>query len=471
MKKTLSLLLIYVFAIIASCSPAADESGFSINTSIGEDGIVEFIVSPTNADATYIVGLLNEDVLVEMGGPSSVTGYINALVASTEDLQTYTGVSVHPYEGLTKYTNWYLYVAQVHKGSLVGTPVLSDNVRIINPYTEYLSEIWGVPVAVSDNGLWVAGAANGNFSFLYDVVNGEGKTLEGGAFWDVTDLGVCYGQDIDAQKPVKYEDGEFSFVSLDNGAQGDAMAVTPDGSKVFGWYGSDFASFAPYVIDNGTFKELSREGSTGISYIDDKTGETMHCKIIAACVRNCAANGAAAGYGLDDGPCREQSVVWKADGTFKVIGEGRMMWNFDWNIAEYIFGGMETVISPDGRYAAASCEKYGANIGDEASFPFLYDIEADEIIMPSDEDIADMNGMGVVAVSNDGAIYLNAGATPCVWTREAGVISLQMYLEDIYGHFEPEMKGSILADVSADGRTFVLYSYAEEGTVTQIYCF
>ncbi len=474
----LFIALAFMSVLLVSCTPEPQMqlSDFTAVGAVGEEGVVEFIVRPTNPEATYIVGLVDEVNMMDMGGKDGVREYIMESLASGYSGAVYSDMTVHTYPGLTKYVNWYLYVAQVHDGQMVGDVVYSNATRIYSPYLEYkYPSAWATPMAVSANGLWVVGAANGNNAFLYDVVAECGENLVGGSLSDVTNDGVCYGQDIDMQKPVKYENGKFSYLTLPDNRMGDAMAVTSDGSKVYGWCSSPGRIFMPYVIENGEFRELSVEGSHGVSYIMEGSDRVVETDIVAARVGTCADNGAAAGYGLDSGPMLEQGVIWKADGTFKVIGEGRMLYDENSYTCDQLYGGYHTAISPDGKYAASTVGRFNGGFELVDSYPYLYDIEADQVIFPSEDDRMDMGGLSVCCVANDGSIYLTDGGSPYIWRQDTGVMNLQLYMESIYGSFSPKMEGR-LVDVSADGKTFVLCQSIEdpeEGAciLTRIYIF
>ncbi len=464
--------------LFVSCSHLSEAqlSDFLVVGAVGDEGMVEFIVRPSNPDATYIVGLVDENNMSEMGGKDGVREYIEESLANGYVGAVYTDMSVHTYPNLTKYVNWYLYVAQVHNDQLVGDVAYSNATRIYSPYLEYkYPSAWSTATAISANGLWVVGAANGNNAFLYDVVAEKGENLFGGALSDVTNDGVCYGQDVEMQKPVKYENGKFSYVPLPDNRQGDAITVTSDGSKVYGWCSSPKRIFMPYVVDNGEFRELSLEGSFGVGYMREGSDVVEETHIVAARVGSCADNGAAAGYGLDSGPMLEQGVVWKADGTFKVIGEGQMVFDEHSYTCNMIFGGYHTVISRDGTYAASKVGRHDGGFEPVNSYPYLYDIEADQFIFPSDDDKMDMAGLSVCCVGNDGTLYLTDGSSGYIWRQDMGVMNLQYYMENIYGSIEPKMVGR-LVDVSADGKTFVFCQGLEDAvegayTLTRIYIF
>ncbi len=479
MKQILIIALAVMSVLFVSCDLKYSEpADFKILSTVGEDGMVEFIVTTSNQDITYIIGLVDDVNMADMGGKDGIREYVIESLASNTFGSVYTGSSVYTYTNLTKYVYWYFYVAQIHEGRLVGDLIYSAPTRIFSPYLEYrYPSAWSTANAVSDNGLWVVGAANGNEAFLYDVVKESGQNLTGGALSCVTNEGVCYGQDVVMQLPVKYENGKFTAIMLPGNRQGDAMAVTADGSKFYGWCSASGRMFVPYVVDNGEFKELSMEGSTGISYLDPDTKDTVHCGMMAARVGTCANNGAAAGYAIASGPDPgfEQGVIWKADGAFKVIGERKMFYDLNSGVVDYMFGGYHTAISPDGKYAASHFSVSGFDVFSESSGVYLYDIETDEIILPSEDDMIDMAGLSVCCVANDGTIYLTGAGEPYMWRQDLGVWSLHLYLESIYGPFQPKMTGR-LVDVSANGKTFVLCQGMEDAlegayTVTKIFNF
>ncbi len=486
MRKVLILSMALIAMFVTSCdlSQSSNPAKFYVAGSVTEGDVIEFIVTAENQKADYIVGLIDQTILNSIGGQSGLVDYVGEIIANTPDLQILNGPSTHPYPGLQPIINWYLYVAQVSNGKLVGTPELSNATRIYTPYVEYISKEWIIPQAISDNGLWLVGAATGNTSYIidriYDKTYEDVKVITGAALHDVSDNGVAYGEDVDGQKPMKYEDGNLEVVTLFDGSEGAVNAVSPDGSKYYGYYMAESlqnAGMRPFVCENGVYKDLSIEGGKSLSYIDDDTQDTAYCYIKGAVVVSCASNGVLAGYGLDDGPMFEQSVFWSQDGKMKVIGEGRMHYHFEWSApaADYVYGNKFTYVSPNGKYISGICTKSYDEIGSDVLMPYLYNVETGELFLADEDQCAAYSTLRVDCVTSDGLVCLSDVVTqlaenPLVWTPESGLMLLELYLENIYGSIEPEMKGSV-ATTTLDGKTFVLGYDTEEGTKTSIYTF
>ncbi len=476
--------------ISVSCTENPDTptgTVLSVNGYATEGDVIEFVVTPDNADAPYVVGLLEEADVVAMGGEAGLAEYISAQVTSSS--KTHKGANTFSYPGLQPLVKWYLYAAYVKDGSMAGTPTLSPAVRIYQPYSEYLSKQFCIPVAISDNGLWIVATYNGA-SFIFDRAYND-VTYDFGVesliLSDIDDNGIAYGE-IDGA-PIRIVEGEVEYISLPDGATGGGVhAVSPDGSKYYGWYLAPGTSlqdggFKPYVCDNGQFSDLSLEGSHSFSYIDNNTNDTAYLKIVGGSVNlgQCAANGALAGYGLDNGFGWEQGVVWYPDGTFKVIGEGRMFIDFSWDYpgSEYIYGDMTTRISPNGKYAAGICFRSYEDVNiPEVKIPFIYNMETGEILQAEESECTNFMQLRVDGVSSKGYVFLSDAAylngdIPYVWTPETGIMALQSFLENQYGTIEPAMKGSVTG-TTLDGDTYMLaydVESPEAGTLTSIYTF
>ncbi len=490
MKKFLILIMAAVAAVAVSCTEnpnGASGSMLSINGYATDADIIEFIVTPDNSNAPYVVGLLEEADIEAMGGEAGLADYVAQQVSSSS--KTQKGANTFSYPGLQPLVKWYLYAAYVKDGSLVGTPSLSPAVRIYEPYSEYLCKQFCVPVAMSDNGLWIVATYNG-VSFIYDRAYNDVSYLdvETSILVDVDNNGIAYGE-IDGA-PIRVVDGEIEYLSLPTGSSsGGVHAVSPDGSKYYGWYlksgtSLEDGSFLPYVCDNGQFRDLSLEGSKSFSYIDNNTNDTAYLDIVGGSVNmaQCAANGAAAGYGLDNGVAWEQGVVWYPDGTFKVLGEGRMFFDFSWDYpgVEYIYGDITTRISPNGRYAAGICFRSYEDISiPMVHIPFIYDMETGELFQAEESQCSMFTSLRIDGVSSKGYVFLSdaaylSGDIPLVWTPETnGIVALESFLENEYGSIEPTMKGSVYS-TTLDGDTYML-SYdvesPEPGTLTSIYTF
>ncbi len=488
MKKLLILVTALIALAAVSCTELPDSgSKFTIVGNTTEGDIVEFFVTPSDQNISYVVGLLEESVLMEIGGEAGLVSFVSQQVSSASN--THSGTKNFSYPGLQPIVKWYLYAAEVENGSVVGAPTLSAAVRIYEPYSEYLCEQFCVPVAISDNGLYIVGTYNGA-SFVYDRAFKDAVYVkaESSILVDVDDYGVAYGE-IDGA-PISVTNAEPKFINLPQGAStGGVHAVSPDGSKYYGWYikageALNDGKIKPFVCDNGEFRNLSIEGSKSFSYIDNKTNDTAYCDIIGASVNlgQCAANGALAGYALDNGPCWEQGVVWYPDGTFKVIGEGKMFYDFSWSYpgCEYIFGDSQSNrISPNGKYAAGICVRSYEDIDlPTVLIPYIYNMETGELLMAEESECTPFKSLKVDGVSSKGYVFLSdveylQGDIPYVWTPESGIMTLEGFLENIYGSVDPTMKGSVRG-TSLDGDTYILGYDVESpkaGTLTSIYTF
>ncbi len=473
MKKLL-ILGAAIFALLATACTTSEQSTFTIYGEAKDGNVIEFIVTSSVPEATYVCGLLTQEIVDVIGGEAGLTSFVNTQLANTSSIELHTGPYTFSFEA-EPLAYYYYYVAQVDKDKLVGTPVLSEGVRIELPYKRIIPQLPMVASSISDNGTWVVGN-QANISFVYNRVTDVLTEIPGVTLYDISDNGVAVGMIDESYIPVTYEDGEIITVTLAEGAtQGSIHSITPDGGKMFGYMfleptADNPLANVPIVIENGVVSYLSLD-----AYIFDESKACGGSTVLGSC----GSNGAVSGYIVDQKHMWECGAVWKADGELVIIGAEHCNYVPEIMFYDFMYGDMFTRISPNGRWVAGVATKFEGGDGYTPMeyLPFLYDVETGELFKGDEDDFNII--MKVTGVSNDGLVFISDAVTgvseseTMVWTAGGVLENLQYLLEDKYGvTVEQPMIGDVIS-TTADGRTFVISGYTEEGggVYTDIYSF
>lgn len=463
---SLSLMMVLLFSACDKNEGREDKPLSSFSIAMNDiDRSIEVGVTPSDTTAMYIMGLISESELQEIGGEEGLSDYAAEILASGEGIVS-QGVSSRIYEDLFYLTTYYAYVVEIRLQddvySLVGTPVVQSKLLKKSYISFEPAELTIAPFAISDNGYYVVG----NFqdgSYLYDLRRDSLLVVPSVAFNDVTDDGVVFGQDLVSMEGLIYRNGEVEYVKgPDNAAEVCFFAANNDGSQAVGYYMNTSFQFMPFVYTNGVFETLEMPVTA-----DGKPAAMGVAKGIGA-------NGVIAGYGLIDMDYAETSLAWNLPGgTNLAIGNDLMSIEGDfWN---YIYGDMFTYISHGGKYIASNYSDFTAGIWEEVINSYVYDVDSGELNSITDPQIENYRLGGVM---DNGEITLSntpygLSEIPFIYSPDEAVLyNLNDYLQTRFNYVhESQIEGSLIA-VSADCRIFVVASYGEgsgSGYVTNIF--
>lgn len=408
------------------------------------DNSAEVTILPSDLEQTYVTGALSDDEYAELGGtPEAIASYIDKTLSSGDGLTVRTGEAVAEYSDLLWQTEYVLYAAPVKDGAVTDTPSLGA-FKIFRDSVEVFVESNIPPTAMSDNGRYIVGDFDNN-SYLYDVRRDviDVETYVGAELNDVSDNGVAAGAYFG--KPGYFQDGVFTEIPLIPGAvSGTVTGVTPDGTRFAGFCQMGDGTFAPFVYENGAVSALE--------YPEDNIG----AKPVVAAAKGMGADGTIVGY-IASSEYLEMGCFWHSDNKYDLYVKDEMTWNDEIGWWEKIVGGLESYISPSGKYLASMWVDTGDDGFGDTEYPYIYDVETGEFSM---FDTAAFAGYRVDFVGNDGEIYLSdarLGFSSMPFVAVYGnpaPVTYKEYVQSKYGLEIEDYVGSAMS-VSADGKTLL----------------
>lgn len=430
--------------------------------SVAQDGnTVRVTVDPSDEGVSYSTGIIMEDDYATIG-EDGLASYVTELLSSGAAIEQ--GVSNELYQDLLWQTTYYVYVAQVDNGTVVGTPVI-ESVRTYRAYVEFEPEGMIIaPQAISDNGLWVVGNYNDGTtpnSYIYDVRRDSLEIVEGVILYDITDDGAAYG--MDRINPIIYKNGEKTSITAPAGAaESGFYAVTPDGSVAVGYSMTEAMENSAIIYENGTLSTL-----TGTDLTDHAPAGIV--------AKGIGSNGNIAGYLVDFETYFELGCCWTGEAhEFSLFPKDHMVWNDELMGGTYEkrYGDLGMYISPDGRYLASIVE-----IKDSWDYmplrPYVYDLQEGKIY----ETTSSYDEYRPCAITSDGLVILadkmmGVSEVPYVYDIHTGEgQTFEAYASATYGYSVPAgvtIQGSILA-VDAAARVFVGNYLGDSSYITAIY--
>lgn len=460
----MAVCLLTATVFFASCNknnPTITEATFEMQLGNNETNTIRVSVIPSDENASYCVGLIMED---EYPGEDGLVSYIEKYVS--EGAELWKGTYNEVYEDLFWNTDYYAFAAQIDGGVVVGVPHV-EKVKTYRPYVEFAPEgMLIAPYAVSDNGQWIVGNYDDGTtpnSYIYDVRRDSLTVVQGVVFYDVTDDGTAYGEDMFC--PIFWKDGKTTQIPAPEGSsESGFFGVTPDGSVAVGYSMDESFRSKAIIYENGVLSDL-----TGTD-IYDETPYGITAKGIGS-------NGNIAGYLVNNSDWLEIGCSWTgASHEFDLFPKEFMVYNEElldgggaW---EKRYGDLEIRISPNGRYYAAFMEV----IESWEYMPMLqyvYDSQENVMHEITDAAYADWHPW---AVTSDGLLFLSNSLTgvsdqPYVWDFNTDKVStFAEYASANYG-YAPEgvvIQGLVMA--VSDDASVIVGNYTDESNFyTTIY--
>ena len=463
MKKfyLMALCLLTATVFFASCNknnPTITEATFEMQLGNNETNTIRVSVTPSDENASYCVGLIMED---EYPGEDGLVSYIEKYVS--EGAELWKGTYNEVYEDLFWNTDYYAFAAQIDGGVVVGVPHV-EKVKTYRPYVEFAPEgMLIAPYAVSDNGQWIVGNYDDGTtpnSYIYDVRRDSLTVVQGVVFYDVTDDGTAYGEDMFC--PIFWKDGKTTQIPAPEGSsESGFFGVTPDGSVAVGYSMDESFRSKAIIYENGVLSEL-----TGTD-IYDETPYGITAKGIGS-------NGNIAGYLVNNSDWLEIGCSWTgASHEFDLFPKEFMTeFNEEMNAWTKRYGDLEMHISPNGKFLSAwvyVTESYESM----PQYAYVYDIESEKMYELSDNTY---DYWRPCVVTSDGLLFLADAPTgissqPYVYDFNTGKVeTFKDYASATWGYSSEEavFEGTVLA--VSDDASVIVGNYTDESNFyTTIY--
>ena len=423
-----------------------------------ETNTIRVSVIPSDENASYCVGLIMED---EYPGEDGLVSYIEKYVS--EGAELWKGTYNEVYEDLFWNTDYYAFAAQIDGGVVVGVPHV-EKVKTYRPYVEFAPEgMLIAPYAVSDNGQWIVGNYDDGTtpnSYIYDVRRDSLTVVQGVVFYDVTDDGTAYGEDMFC--PIFWKDGKTTQIPAPEGSsESGFFGVTPDGSVAVGYSMDESFRSKAIIYENGVLSEL-----TGTD-IYDETPYGITAKGIGS-------NGNIAGYLVNNSDWLEIGCSWTgASHEFDLFPKEFMTeFNEEMNAWTKRYGDLEMHISPNGKFLSAwvyVTESYESM----PQYAYVYDIESEKMYELSDNTY---DYWRPCVVTSDGLLFLADAPTgissqPYVYDFNTGKVeTFKDYASATWGYSSEEavFEGTVLA--VSDDASVIVGNYTDESNFyTTIY--
>lgn len=463
MKKfyLMAVCLLTATVFFASCNknnPTITEAAFEMQLGNNETNTIRVSVIPSDENASYCVGLIMED---EYPGEDGLVSYIEKYVS--EGAELWKGTYNEVYEDLFWNTDYYAFAAQIDGGVVVGVPHV-EKVKTYRPYVEFAPEgMLIAPYAVSDNGQWIVGNYDDGVSpnsYIYDVRRDSLTVVQGVVFYDVTDDGTAYGEDMFC--PIFWKDGKTTQIPAPEGSsESGFFGVTPDGSVAVGYSMDESFRSKAIIYENGVLSEL-----TGTD-IYDETPYGITAKGIGS-------NGNIAGYLVNNSDWLEIGCSWTgASHEFDLFPKEFMTeFNEEMNAWTKRYGDLEMHISPNGKFLSAwvyVTESYESM----PQYAYVYDIESEKMYELSDNTY---DYWRPCVVTSDGLLFLADAPTgissqPYVYDFNTGKVeTFKDYASATWGYSSEEavFEGTVLA--VSDDASVIVGNYTDESNFyTTIY--
>ena len=423
-----------------------------------ETNTIRVSVIPSDENASYCVGLIMED---EYPGEDGLVSYIEKYVS--EGAELWKGTYNEVYEDLFWNTDYYAFAAQIDGGVVVGVPHV-EKVKTYRPYVEFAPEgVLIAPYAVSDNGQWIVGNYDDGVSpnsYIYDVRCDSLTVVQGVVFYDVTDDGTAYGEDMFC--PIFWKDGKTTQIPAPEGSsESGFFGVTPDGSVAVGYSMDESFRSKAIIYENGVLSDL-----TGTD-IYDETPYGITAKGIGS-------NGNIAGYLVNNSDWLEIGCSWTgASHEFDLFPKEFMTeFNEEMNAWTKRYGDLEMHISPNGKFLSAwvyVTESYESM----PQYAYVYDIESEKMYELSDNTY---DYWRPCVVTSDGLLFLADAPTgissqPYVYDFNTGKVeTFKDYASATWGYSSEEavFEGTVLA--VSDDASVIVGNYTDESNFyTTIY--
>ena len=457
MKIKLLTCTLAAAVLLAACQKEKTEqiveSTFEVDLPVVENNLTVTVV-PSSDEAVFTVGIIMEDDWKSMGGNEGLTAWIEEDINNGGEL--ISGSYSASFTELFWQTAYYVYVAQINEGAVIGTPVVEE-AFIYRPFVEFTPEGTVIaPSAISDNGLWVVGCSDAE-SFIYDVRRDSLTVIPGLLFYDVTDDGIAYGSSN--PYPLIWNNGEATDItSVPEGATDNCFfSVTPDGKTAVGYSMLEGNDMRPIIYENGTLSVLP--------YDLDPSG----AEATMAVASRIGSNGYITGYILD-GTYMEVGCAWTPEHEYDLYTADLMEWNDGFYFWENIYGGLENYISPNGKYIASWRTYTGEDGWSEEKYAYVFDTDTREIYNSPEMSYRPD------AVSSQGLLFLadqtmGFSTQPYVYDIHTDTFStLADYAKSTW-NYSPEgltMQGSVMG-TSEDGKSILVGFAADETYKTAIY--
>ncbi len=442
MKHFLALGLIALAFMFNSCQEdikPTEKATINITSGV-TDSTINFLFTSNQPNNTYAIGVLTEEELTDIGGKDSLTQFITTqLNEGTANIKSQFP-ELYDIKDAHIGVKYYAWAVQLNEGAIYGEPVLSDAASIVIEFYEYFADYYLMaPFAISANGRYVCGTDDQKTSYIIDLATRTvEKDIEGINLRTIDNNGMAYGYGLKMQA-CTYKDGEIT--PLHSIHTGNIFDVTADGSMAGGYQSNN-----AIIFRNGTLDTLSVDGECLYGPYDNTAEDWYHednpwiySTVREACVTSIAENGVCGGFVVDEIWSIDLACYWDAKGEIHIFGAQ----NAEYDTHERWFHGQieshSVIVSPNGKYIA--CAAHGSLI--------IFDSETGERSDIPAEGAALGN---VVAITNDGNVYINNGTAPVIYTQEGGFDLLNNYIEDEYGKvFTTPIQGNLIG-VSDNGK-------------------